>query len=166
MSTQIKCIIPFAVDTITKNDITKQAGFVDAYIYDQNRPSLEYCLFLMYDDTINTKESKIRWMKIREQKSLRSIKHIRVDNKPYTVYTFQLFDSFSRYLFKGRIPTGNRATRVLQFWGLDDDDLNNRLFDSSKRIFGIDNSSVPEDDYIPTIDEFERIYENRVIVSK
>ena len=94
MSTQIKCIIPFAVDTITKNDITKQAGFVDAYIYDQNRPSLEYCLFLMYDDTVNTKESKIRWMKIREQKSLRSIKHIRVNNKPYTIYTFQLFDSF------------------------------------------------------------------------
>lgn len=166
MSTQIKCIIPFAVDTITKNDITKQAGFVDAYIYDQNRPSLEYCLFLMYDDTVNTKESKIRWMKIREQKSLRSIKHIRVNNKPYTVYTFQLFDSFSRYLFKGRIPTGDRATRVLQFWGLDDDDLNSRLLDSSKRIFGVDSSSVPEDDYAPTIEEFERIYENRVIVSK
>ena len=166
MSTQIKCIIPFAVDTITKNDITKQAGFVDAYIYDQNRPGLEYCLFLMYDDTVNTKESKIRWMKIREQKFLRSIKHIRVNNKPYTIYTFQLFDSFSRYLFKGRIPTGDRATRVLQFWGLDDSDLNSRLLDSSNRIFGVDNSSVPEDDYAPTIEEFERIYENRVIVSK
>lgn len=166
MSTQIKCIIPFAVDTITKDDITKQAGFVDAYIYDQNRPSLEYCLFLMYDDTVDTRESKIRWMKIREQKSLRSVKHIRVNNKPYTVYTLQLFDSFSRYLFKGRVPTGNRATRVLQFWGLDDNDLNNRLLNSSMQIFGVDRSSVPEDDYAPTIEEFDRIYENRVIVSK
>lgn len=166
MSTQIKCIIPFASDTLTKEDITKQAGFVDAYIYDQNRPSLENCLFLMYDDTVDTKESKMRWMRIRNQKLLRSIKHIRVNKKQYTVYTFQLFDSFARYLFKGRVPTGNRATRVLQFWGLDDDELNNRLHSTSIQIFGVDNSSVPEDDYEPTIDDMRRVYKNRVIVNK
>lgn len=166
MSTQIKCIIPFIDNSMTKDYIKPESGFVNGYIYDQNRPSLENCLFLMYDDTLNTVESKMRWMKLRSFSSLRSVKHIRVNKKPYTVYTFQFFDSNSRSLFKNRTPVGDQASRILQFWGLDDKNICERILNPTIKIFGIDTSSVPEDDYEHTKDELRFVYKNRMVVNK
>ena len=48
MSTQIKCILPLIDERLTRNDISKESGFVNAYLYDQNRPSLEQCCFLLF----------------------------------------------------------------------------------------------------------------------
>ena len=86
MSTQIKCILPLIDERLTKNDISKESGFVNAYLYDQNRPSLEQCCFLLYDNSVRSKQQMLTWTKLRQLKLLRSIKVIYVNKKSYTVY--------------------------------------------------------------------------------
>lgn len=166
MSTQIKCILPLIDERLTRNDISKESGFVNAYLYDQNRPSLEQCCFLLYDNSVRSKQQMLTWTKLRQLKLLRSIKVIYVNKKSYTVYAFQFFDMASKYLFKGRNPKGNQIARILYFWGNNDDDLNNRLFNSDLKIYGVDTSSVPEEDYAMDAKEFREMYKKRVVINK
>ena len=66
MSLQMKLIIPLLDKSLTKEDISPEAGFVDAYNYDINRPALENCVFLMYDAYTRTPESNRRYGKFEK----------------------------------------------------------------------------------------------------
>ena len=167
MSTQIKFIIPLIDSSLTREDISKETGFVDAFIFDQNRPSLERCCFLMYDAKVRTLESMKRSMKLRSLPSLRSVRHITSNKRAYIVYAFQFFDFSSRLIFKGCIPKQEQARRVLQFWGLDEKDVTKWILDGSGHTFQKDITSVPEEDYAPTIEDFrEYRRKKRVVVTK
>lgn len=167
MSTQLKCIIPLIDSTLNLKDISEETGFVDAYIYDQNRPALEQCCFLMYDAKTRTIESMKRAMKLKKMPLLRSIKHVASGKRMYIVYTFQFFDPVSRYIFKGRIPKDEYAMRITKFWNGTEDDVNECLTSSTKHSIPIDTSSVPEENYIPTIQDYrEYRRKKRVVVTK
>ncbi len=53
----MKLMIPLLDKNIRKEDLTKEAGFVDAYVFDKNRPAIDNCIFLMYDLSKTTKET-------------------------------------------------------------------------------------------------------------
>lgn len=160
MSTRLKLVIPFIDKNITPKDFSIISGFIDAYRFDVNRPSIQDCIFLMYDNSIRTKESADRYFRFKDMQSLQNIKTYRINGKSYTVYAFKItnptllscLNNFCNVL---------KYSRVLQFWGVSDgkfvDDITKGLEDIPEDI-----SSVPECDYLPDLINVIKTHKLRV----
>ena len=153
MSLQMKLIIPLLDDEITKEDISPEAGFIDAYNYDINRPSLEDCIFLMYDETCRTDAANKRYYKFSKLKTIRSRKTICVNKHPYIIYTFVVTNTDLHNLLKGMRHTKTASyTRFVQFWSASDGMVNRYvLFPMTD--FNYERHSVPEADYQYTLED-------------
>lgn len=160
MSTRLKIVIPFIDVNINPKDFSIISGFVNAYRFDENRPSIQNCIFLMYDNSIRTKESSDRYFRFKNIQCLRSIKTYYINKKSYTVYAFEItnplllssLNNFCNVL---------KYSRVLQFWGVSDgkfiDDITKGLNDIPEDI-----SSVPECDYEPYLIDIVKTHKLRV----
>lgn len=164
MSTQIKCVIPFIDEEFKKDYLSKDFGFVDAYLYDQNRPSLEDCVFLLYDFDKLCTNFNIRY-KLSHAQLLRSYKVIYINKKAYYLFTYQLFEPSVRHILNGNIPKNNNAAKILKFWNFSDEQLTDKLLSSKVQLLNRDISSVPEEDYSSSINDARMIYKNRVMVA-
>jgi hypothetical protein len=161
MSLQMKLIIPLLDKEITKEDLSPEAGFIDAYSYDINRPAIENCIFLMYDADSRTDEANRRYGKFEKLSTLRSSKVIYVDKKAYIVYAFVIIDTDIKNLLKGVRHTKNASyLRFVQFWGTGDGVVNHYLLVPTT-CFNYEARSVPEEDYRPTLDELWAIQKER-----
>lgn len=114
-----KIIIPLLDDNITKEDVSKEAGFVGLYTEDIDNPELGY-VYLVYDDTVRTEDScerAVRFAGFREiVKQYTKI----VNSTPLLVYKFWYRPDIKE-LMSGTIRlNANQKIRILQFWGLDD----------------------------------------------
>ena len=58
-------IVPLLDDNLTWRDLTVESGFINAYTSDKNRPYLEDKVFLVYDSSVNTRESLDRYCKLK-----------------------------------------------------------------------------------------------------
>lgn len=151
MSTQIKLILPL-IEGLSKEDFDTSSGFVNAYIYDKNRPHLTSNLFLLYE-TKNRDYKKAKVMdKLQHLPSLYMWETIKINGEFYTLYSISLVGSKMKKLLNG-IPSydKNDIKSTLSFWGLNEEDVNKILFGEDP-LLCTDFTSVPEEDYtIPDI---------------
>lgn len=147
MSTQIKLILPLLDESITKDDFSKEAGFIDGYTYDKNQPSLLSHIFLLYDGESRTYKKAITYEKLRKLKSLYSCRNVRIGGRSCVLFTITVIDSKLKKLLKG-IPSFEKddVVKSLKFWDLNEDDVNCILLGIDP-LLRIDNTSVPEEDY-------------------
>lgn len=150
MSTQIKLIIPLLDPDITKDDISPEAGFYNAYLYDINRPSLVDNVFLVYKLGVDDKKARAREEKFKTSKYIRSKRYAQIGGEWYAVYAFTIINKDIRFL-KQALPTSSvkNTYRILSFWGGMDTAVNNAVLYPSEP-YSIQTEHLPEEDYIPS----------------
>ena len=152
MTLLYKLIIPFLDEHLTKEDISSEAGFIDAYCKDINRPQLEHFIFLLYDAQLKTKEAQLREVKFSKLKTIHSKKVYVKDNHYYYVYAFPIINPAIDNLLLGIRPMNIESNVVLvKFYGIEDTDIINYLFRGST--WGNLNHTLPEEDNVPTISD-------------
>lgn len=142
-----KLIIPLLDDNITLEDISEEAGFVNAYSSDINRPYLENHIFLMYK-SIDTIECLNRYQKFNKLDTIYNKTYITINGEHYIVYTFiKKNKEINKILKCGQCFNKKEALNINNFWKNIDNDMFQRLFapqfEYSKKI----NDVLPEEDY-------------------
>ena len=137
---------------LKKEDLTKESGFVDAYIFDKNRPYIENSIFLMYDLSVANKTSNEREYRMRSCKNMSGSLIEFINGKAYKIYTFPLVGADIKKVFKGFKPSSMEgAARVLKFWNGTDTSVNMTMLDRSVTKMYLDWKTVPEFDYRPEL---------------
>lgn len=153
MNNALKLAIPLISDKLSLDDISEEAGFVDAYFEDINRPSLTNHVFLLYDGKLDTVEKLERDVKLREIDTLYLRKTIFISGNPYLLYVFVILNEGIKSIRKGFVPYKQEdMNRIMMFWNLEDPFVND-LFTSRKVTFEQERGVVPEEDYIPSWEE-------------
>lgn len=156
MSTQMKLIIPLLSDKLDIKDISTESGFVDAFSYDINRPSITNCIFLMYDAKCKNSQFGMTDYKLRNLPECRSKKISTINGKPYAIYAIVIMDNDIKNLLKGLRHTKTSSyTRFVQFWGATDG-MVNRYIVCPTEAFACQATSVPEEDYMPTLSDIRK----------
>lgn len=152
MSTMMKLIIPFLDESLTKEDFDPDTGFFGAFTEDINRPYIEDCIFLMYK--VRIKEAFINIMhKMSSLKSLYKEINVTYKGESYVVYAIKITNPEVRHLLKGlRLTKYDDIMKVVRFWNFEAGDVNRFAFDPTTT-FNYEGSSVPEEDYVPTLTE-------------
>ena len=150
MSIQMKLIIPLLDENIKKEDLTKESGFVDVYVYDKNRPYIENCIFLMYDLSIKTTRAGNREHRFANCKNIHDIHVDFIDGKPYKIFAFCIVDKDIKALYNGFKPKQQKnVVRILSFWRGYDNDVNNIMLTNKPERINRDWKTIPEYDYRP-----------------
>lgn len=156
MSTQMKLIIPLLDKNIKKEYLTAEAGFVNAYSWDKNRPYIDNCIFLVYTTPPETEIAKERAFVFSGLKSLYKIYYIRSKGKAYIVYAIVIIDSDIKCFLKGHRHTKQKTfSRILQFWSGSDLQVLKYL-NKNLTAYTCTGESVPEEDINPTINEYKQ----------
>ena len=154
MSTQMKLIIPLLDNSIKKEYLTEEAGFVNAYTWDKNKPYIDNCIFLMYKTPPETELSKERAFILSGLSSLYKMYYIKSNNNYYLVYAISIIDKDIRQLLKGLRHTKQTSfSRILQFWGGDDLQVLKYL-NKNLSSYTCTGESVPEEDINPMLSEY------------
>ena len=124
-------IVPLLDDNLTWNDLTVESGYINAYTTDKNRPFLEEKVFLLYDSSVNTKESLDRYRKFKQclsnPKYKKDIHNLQSTGKTYNV---------------------SAALEINRFWAnVPVPELAQRLFLNTYRFGESINAELPEEDY-------------------
>lgn len=145
-----KLIIPLLDERITKEDISKEAGFINAFTDDINRPWLqERYIFLLYSLAKGTKESFNRYYKFKELDCLHSKCYITINGHSFILYTFIVINlNAKKILQRGSLNlTSKDIIQVVKFWNFTDDEVNDYMINNEHKIYSpIHNSTVPETD--------------------
>lgn len=151
MSVQAKLLIPLLDDIIKREYLTEEAGFVDMYVHDINRPYIENCVFLMYKIGIKSDIACECEYYMRNCKNLHSVKIQYIKGEPYRIYAFHLIGSDSKKIYKGFKPRDDRnITRILGFWMGRDVDVNNVMMKNNIYGVKVDWKTIPEYDFHPS----------------
>lgn len=130
----MKLVIPLL--GFTKEDVSKESGFVNAYTIDDNKGSDNGFIYLMYDSLIMNIFTINAVNKLKKDKVLYSTYAYRIKNKVYTIYKIKPKTSQLENLLRGNVNLDlNSIARILQFWGLTDDYVNEILLKSGNRVF-------------------------------
>ena len=160
MSTQIKLIIPLLDPSITKDDLSEEAGFVDGYLYDTNRPSLVDNIFLMYNANTSDIKAVRREEKFKNSPYLKSKKLINIDDKCYIIYAFTIINNDIRLLKRGLpLSTIKNSNRILSFWEGKDSSVNKAMLWTTEP-YSLQLEQVPEADYYPSKSDWYAIMED------
>ena len=150
MSIQMKLMIPLLDSNIKKEDLTPEAGFVDVYVFDKNRPAIEDCIFLMYDISKKTKQAGDREHRFAKCTNLRNTKVEYINGKPYKIFAFSIIGNDMKSLYNGYKPKQyNNVVRILSFWRGYDDDVNKTMLINKPERLSRDWKTIPEYDYRP-----------------
>lgn len=143
-------MIPLLDNNIIKEDLSESAGFVDAYVFDKNRPSIDDCIFLMYDMSNMTEESGKREQRFVNCTNLHSTKVEYIGGKPFKIFAFKMIGKDVKDLFNGYKPKQyNNVVRILSFWRGYDDDVNKTMLINKPERISRDWKVLPEYDYRP-----------------
>lgn len=154
MDKRMKVMIPLIDESITLDDISEEAGFIDAFDADINKPYLDNHIFLMYDPNKNTKKAQIRYAKFSKIGTLYNRRIIHCDGKPYLIYAFVRINNElkrDKKLLTGTIVDSKNKLRLMRFWKGNDDDVNNKLTRNALWQPSL-RRSVPEEDWAPSLD--------------
>ena len=152
MSNMMKLIIPLLDEALVKEDFTKEAGFVNAYMFDKNRPYLDNHIFLVYKLPIQGKEAFNREVNFSTKcTNIQGFTVQEINGKPYKIYAFPILNSdIKRILEKREKPKYTKSSiRILAVWRGYDDDVNAIMLTNKPERIGLDWNSVPEYDYRP-----------------
>ena len=148
MSIHMKLIIPLLGFDFKKEDLLPENGFMDAYSYDINRPSLDNHIFLLYDDTV-TNVSIERDKRFKNIPSFYSRINISIKGHLFICYTFVITNEVIKVIkSNGASIPQNGLLRIYKFWSFTDDELNHFMFDNTYLItHQFKENLVPEWDY-------------------
>lgn len=149
MSYHLKFIIPLLDEEITMNDLSPSAGFVDAYTDDINRPYLDRHIFLLYINTLDTKDAYNRTKKFSTLKSLYNIIDVRIKGVLCKLYAFCITNPAINSITKNAFMLSDSdKLKILRFWKTTDDDINEFFVKNiDTKIHSFNKVSVPEWDY-------------------
>lgn len=154
LTTQMMLIIPLLDESLIKEDISEATGFVGAYMYDINRPSLQDCIFLMYRTDTTGPASCNTAHKLRHLKTIRSIKRTKIKDVLYTIYAFPIINNDVKRFKKGlSCGTTKSVNRILQFWGVDCPSTVSNVLFWGWLPYEMSVDTIPEEDYQPNLDE-------------
>lgn len=147
MSRFEKIIIPFVDNTIKPEDFTKDAGFIDVYTSDPDKPSGDKEIFIVYDDRVRTKQSIDRARRFWYGGCVkrRYIKY--VDSVPYMIYSFWVNPTTNGLYKKVIHLTPEQKIQILQFWGASDPIVSDVL--SLPMLYVDIEDPMPIADYVP-----------------
>lgn len=163
MTKRMKMIIPLIDKSFTTDDFSKEAGFVDAFDTDINKPYLDNHIFLMYDPNVKTKKSAIRYQKFSKLSTLYNRRIIRVNDKPYLVYAFVIVNNEvkrDKKQLTGNITLSKNKLRIMQFWKGNDEDVSTKLTKNTLWQRSLERS-VPEEDWLPSLDDVFKCETNK-----
>lgn len=148
-------LIPLIDKSFTIDDFSIKSGFIDAFDTDINKPYLDNHIFIMYDAEVKTKEAAKRYDKFSKLPTLYNRRIAIINNHPYLVYAFSVIDSEvkrDKKQLTGNITTSKNKLRIMQFWKGSDEDVSIKL--TKNTIWQpIPKSSVPEEDWLPSLDD-------------
>lgn len=146
MSTQLKLIIPLLDENLSPDLFTPEAGFINAYSADINRPFLDNHIFLMYDADLSSYGNFYRNEKIMSMSNLYNRIFVRIKGILLMIYTFCIVNKAIRHILDGRIfLTNEEKYDILTFWNRDEDVCMSLI--TSTVLGNISNAVVPEQDY-------------------
>lgn len=148
MSIHLKLIIPLLGLDFKREDLKHENGFMEAYTYDINRPSLDNHIFLLYDRTV-TNESIERDERFKKIPSFYSRIEVQIKGHLYICYTFVITQKPIDSIKSGStmIPEYG-LLRIYRFWNFTDDEVNRFMFDITYlNKHKYETTSVPEWDY-------------------
>lgn len=152
MNIQLKLVIPLLDEDLSPDLFTPEAGFLNAYSADINRPFLDNHIFLMYDADLSYPGNYKRNERMMKMKNLYNRMMIRIKGILVMIYTFCITKLQIRQLLKGRnILQENEKYDILEFW---DRDMTVCMALITDKSFGeLSNAIVPEQDYIEPKDK-------------
>lgn len=152
MNTQLKLIIPLLDEELSPDLFTPEAGFLNAYDTDINRPFLDNHIFLMYDSDLSYPGNYKRNERIMKMKNLHNRIMIRIKGILVMIYTFCITKLQIKQLLNGRnILNDDEKYDILEFWNKD---ITICMALITNKSFGkLDNAIVPEQDYIEPKDK-------------
>ena len=146
----MKLLIPLLDNNIKKEDLTKEAGFVDVYVYDKNRPSIDNCIFLMYDLSVTGDRVGDREHRFANCANLYNSKVEYIGGKAYKIFAFNKIGCDIKRLYSGYKPKEYKnVVRILSFWRGYDEDVNKTMLTNKAERFNCDWKTIPEYDYRP-----------------
>lgn len=150
MSIPYKLIIPLLDDSITKEDVKEENGFIGIYNTDMNRPQLTNHIFLLYDYNTDSEGVK-RYHKLKKSPYLYDWDVVMIKHKPYLLYSFAILNKSVKNIMKNNFfITRNDKFRIYKFWDYKDEDINDYIITQRiKETFK--DSVVPETDWKPDI---------------
>ena len=146
-------IVPLIDDNITWQDLTVESGFVNAFTSDINRPYLEDKVFLLYDSSVNTKESLERYLKFEHLDTIYNKRYITINKHHYTVYCFSNLTykkEISNLQQNGKVYDAKAKGEIAMFWNnVPVPELGQRLYYEHYRFGEPITAQLPEEDYYP-----------------
>lgn len=153
MTLQMKLIIPLLDKSLTKEDISPEAGFFGAYNADINKPYYDNCIFLMYTTDMSNTQARLTEYKLRKLESIAHRYLVYINKICYRVYAFSIVNTDIKHLLQGmRHFKTDSYLRFVQFWGITDGLVNHYLTCPNVHIEH-EVVSIPEEDYNPTLEE-------------
>lgn len=150
MSYFFKFILPLLDENLTKDDIEPEAGFVDMYSKDINRPYLDNHYFLLYKNDITTTKEFERDKKFKDLKTISGTYFISIKGIRYKLYAFTVADNTIRYMSKGSmLLSSDKKLRIYKFWNFTDDEVNEHMCNNAScTSYKFEKKILPEQDYL------------------
>lgn len=134
-------------ENLAFGDIAPQSGFMNSYTIDPDKPCGDNVIYLTYDDSIRTEQTKKCASRLEELKTIKHRYIKMIDNKPVMVYKFYIKPELKK-LFKGNVElTPEQIVRIFDFWGYNSDVA--LYICSNKRKSLTVSHDMPLEDYIP-----------------
>lgn len=134
MSLHFKAIIPLLGEGITLDDIDPKKGFIGAYSYDLNRPTLETHFFLLYI-FITTNFSIDRDKRLKSLPTFRSKKIVHIKGFSIACYAFNNNESMNSIVDDRWFVKDEDRLRIFKFWNFTDESINQYMLHPETHIF-------------------------------
>ena len=105
---------------LIREDFSKDAGFVDCFTTDPDRPCGYHCLYLMYDGRKHTDESIRVHRKLNKHRNVIQQYTRLVDNNAYYIYKLYIPKTIKKGLDLPFSLTDDEKDEVNKFWGDND----------------------------------------------
>lgn len=147
MSLLEKIIIPLIDEDLSFGDISPQSGFIDSYTIDPDKPCGENAVYLTYDDSFRTDETKRCASRLEQIKTVKYRYVKMINNKPVMVYKLYIKPEIKN-LFSGKVElTPRQMMRIFSFWGYNSD-VSLYLCENKYKSVEVKHE-MPAEDYIP-----------------
>ncbi len=147
MSTSLKLLIPLAIDPIPLEMLSKEAGFIDAYTHDLNKPYLEDKIFLMYEADFNTNEKAIRFEFFCRLKI--PYYTYKINGKLRLIYFFDIKTKSIAHPKMSSvcvIYNNDERYKIMEFWRNTEQDVTEHIFEHQTPIY-YEKKVIPIEDY-------------------
>lgn len=149
MSKHFKTIIPLLSNDLVLDDIKVENGFVGAFSYDINRPTLDQHIFLLYIYNV-TNFFKERDARLKACPTFRSRRTVRIKGFLIVCYTFYNNQRSIRSIIDDRwLVNDEDKLRIFKFWNFTDNDINQYMLHPDINLFSetFKQVVIPEWDY-------------------